>query len=689
MLVARNLVKSYGEQKVIDNFSYAFPNQGMIAIIGPSGVGKSTLLYLLAGMEIPDDGEVYFDGENLADYSPSKLNQYHRHHLSLVFQNDYLFPELTVMENLQLALKIRGYHNQESLTLINQYLDEFHLSSLKEQKVVTLSGGEKSRIGLIRALIHQPEMIFADEPTGALDMEAAMQVMESLKQASKRALVIVVTHNEYLAHTYSEKIINLKYSEDYQKDVIVPLKVKRDLAPSRRELSLTSLFFKNGLFRKNMTDLLNTCSLTLGLLSAAITLGFYHGTHQFMDHLPYQYLDMNTALIQEVRKEKMHNSPLVLNKMAPPSLELQAQIKEIFPEISFCFNYDYVINQHLVISYGNIPLTELEIVTVDSWEVTSLKEELIIEGMMPLNDQAMMINVEAKNYLFEQIKEEVIGKSLDYELLFFYENEHPSDTSQKIKDTLMKDFSLEITGVVEEANVLAIPKIFLSYAFIESLTLVPMENWSEVHEETILWKEFLIESEDSALSDYAVRMVFPYQYIEPLLRNLNGYALNKTTTIDLKNAGVIGLGAFQSLYDFLKIAFTAFLVIGATGVLAIIIIITFAKLVMNKKNLAILRSLGASNKQLSDYFLIEIIMQFLVSFLILGLSPFFLPKINQIFKRLTGIKNAIIIPLHLPNIPYGWPLIIFTLGVLILSMVIILTFQYFSRQIIVKELISE
>ncbi|MGI6714055.1 MAG: ATP-binding cassette domain-containing protein [Bacilli bacterium] len=689
MLIAKNLDKNYGNQKVIENFSYFFPQRGIISIIGPSGVGKSTLLYLLAGMEKLDRGQIFYQEEEISAYSPKERIAYHRHHLSMVFQNDYLFASLTVEENLIIALKIRGYSSRKSQQLIKRYLKEFQLEYLRKQKVDTLSGGEKSRIGLIRALMHEPAMLFADEPTGALDEKSALKVLEILKRFAEKSLVIIVTHSEKLAHAYSDQIIDLNQPHLYQNYAPTSIIRSEKKIIQSRDLSLTSLLLRTRLFKSSVTALLNVGSLSLGVFSALITLGFHHGTKLFMESLPYQYLDMNTALIQEVRKEKMYNSPLVLNKLSPPSREIQAQIKEYYPEVSFHFNYDNVINKRLQISYGGVSLSELEVVTIDRWQHSKFKEDLIVEGCLPTLDEAVTINYQAKEYIYKQTREEGLNKFLDFHLLFSIENIHPNDENQKIVDNLERDFSLEIFGIVEEASVLTTPKIFISQTYLETLGEVMMENWSMAHERTITWNDYWRNTSAPSLSDYAIRIIFPDHYIGQIFHQLHQYPLDELTSLDFKNAGARGYGSFQSLYNFLKIAFNCFVIIGLTGVLAMIIIITFAKLVTNKKNLAILRSLGASNAQLKDYFLADNILQFFLSLSILGITPILLSFLNPLLKNLTGIKEAIVIPLHVLGINYGLPILLLVCGVMVLTFVISMTFQYFSKQIILKELISE
>ena len=261
LLVSKNLSKQYGNKLVINNFSYVFPKRGMVAIMGQSGVGKSTLLHLLAGMEKAEQGDVYYQNQALNQLSRRQLTGYHRYAMSIIFQNHYLFEYLSVEENLYLALKIKGYQAKESKDLINFFLHKFNLDYLAKHKVHTLSGGEKSRISIMRAIIHQPPLIFADEPTGALDEQTAMEIMDILSTCAQQSLVIFVTHNEKIARAYATQIINLNSPRTYQQNwhfiessIVAPKLAKRS------DKSLTFLLIKSRVFQqKTSTWFHNRC----------------------------------------------------------------------------------------------------------------------------------------------------------------------------------------------------------------------------------------------------------------------------------------------------------------------------------------------------------------------------------------------------------------------------------------------
>ncbi|MDD3389117.1 MAG: ATP-binding cassette domain-containing protein [Bacilli bacterium] len=690
LLVAKNLSKQYGNKLVINNFSYVFPKRGMVAIMGQSGVGKSTLLHLLAGMEKAEQGDVYYQNQALNQLSRRQLTGYHRYAMSIIFQNHYLFEYLSVEENLYLALKIKGYQAKESKDLINFFLHKFNLDYLAKHKVHTLSGGEKSRISIMRAIIHQPPLIFADEPTGALDEQTAMEIMDILSTCAQQSLVIFVTHNEKIARAYATQIINLNSPRTYQQNwhfiessIVAPKLAKRS------DKSLTFLLIKSRVFQQKTSTGFTIGALSLAFFATIFTLGFNQGVHKFAQNLPYQYLDMNTALVQEVHTVEMYNSPLVLSRVASPSKDVLEWLSNKYPNITYRFNYDYIINQHLKVSYGQHALEEIEVVTIDKWRINPDREKLLVSGVYPSQNDAIVINQEANRYLLSTIEEDGQGKFLDFSLGFQLDIPHPKKNDEIIIDTLDKTFSLEIKGIIQEASLLETPKIFLTQDYLETLVQSPMINMSEIIQKDITWEEYLNTEEDAGLFNYAQRIIFPDRYIMSLITDIQNYQIAENTKLDFINSGASGIKTFQSLQTFLNMAFQGFLIISLAGVLAIICIITFAKLVTNKKHLAILRSLGASDYQLLAVFICESALIITASLLTLVIIPNLLQYINPFLLKLTGIKEAIVVPWRLLNFEYG---LIIGLGVItfvVFVMIIKLTFNYFSRQIILKELISE
>lgn len=199
------------ERHVLNHFSYGFPTNGLIGIVGKSGSGKSTLLNMISLLDKPTSGDIYFNSENINKWSNKRKIEYHNKDLGFVFQHYNLIESETVMFNIILPGLIAGYSEEEVKKRAVTLLESIKFrKELYYQKACNLSGGEKERVAILRALINNPRIILADEPTGALDSDNSRIIMNILKEISITKLVIVVSHNDSLIEQYAQKIIILK-----------------------------------------------------------------------------------------------------------------------------------------------------------------------------------------------------------------------------------------------------------------------------------------------------------------------------------------------------------------------------------------------------------------------------------------------------------------------------------------------
>ena len=213
MLEVKNLVKVYKskggvETRALDGVSVNFPETGLVFLLGKSGSGKSTLLNMIGGLDKPDDGEIIVKGRSSKDFSQSDFDSYRNTFIGFIFQEYNVLNEFNIEQNISLALQLQGKKNDKEA--VNALLKEVDLEGFNKRKPNTLSGGQKQRIAIARALIKSPEIIMADEPTGALDSNTGKQVLETLKKLSKDKLVIIVSHDQDFAEEYGDRIIELK-----------------------------------------------------------------------------------------------------------------------------------------------------------------------------------------------------------------------------------------------------------------------------------------------------------------------------------------------------------------------------------------------------------------------------------------------------------------------------------------------
>ncbi len=213
MLELKELTKVYKPRKgvpvkALQSVSLSFEERGLVFILGRSGSGKSTLLNLIGGLDFADDGEIIIDGKSSKDFKTADYDAYRNTYIGFIFQEYNMLDDLTVGENIKIALELQNQKAEKER--LESILKDVDLEGYADRKPNELSGGQKQRVAIARALVKNPQIIMADEPTGALDEETGIQVLETLKKLSKEKLVIVVSHDREFAEKYADRIIRLK-----------------------------------------------------------------------------------------------------------------------------------------------------------------------------------------------------------------------------------------------------------------------------------------------------------------------------------------------------------------------------------------------------------------------------------------------------------------------------------------------
>jgi len=228
MLEIKNVTKKYKPKKgvpviALDNVSLNLQEKGMVFVLGKSGSGKSTLLNVLGGLDKYDSGEIIIKGKSSKDFSQSDFDSYRNTYVGFIFQEYNILEEFTVGANIALAMELQGKKATDEI--INNIMDEVDLSGYGSRKPNELSGGQMQRVAIARALVKNPEIIMADEPTGALDSKTGIQVFETLKKLSKTKLVLIVSHDREFAEQYGDRVIEFsdgKIISDIEKQVTEP-----------------------------------------------------------------------------------------------------------------------------------------------------------------------------------------------------------------------------------------------------------------------------------------------------------------------------------------------------------------------------------------------------------------------------------------------------------------------------------
>ncbi len=313
MLCLKNIVKNYyvAEEvvKALRGVSLNFRESEFVAVLGQSGCGKTTLLNIVGGLDKYSDGDLIINGVSTKTYTDRDWDSYRNNTIGFVFQSYNLIPHQTVFENVELALTLSGVSQEERKRRVVEALNKVGLGDQIKKRPNQLSGGQMQRVAIARAIVNNPDIILADEPTGALDSETSIQIMDILKDISKEKLVIMVTHNPELAKEYSTRIINLKDglvigdTNPFEVEEVEEVKpvVKKKRVKSKHSMGFFTalkLSLKN-LFTKKARTILTSFAGSIGIVGIALILSLSSGF---------------TAYIDKVQMDTLSNYPITIEK---------------------------------------------------------------------------------------------------------------------------------------------------------------------------------------------------------------------------------------------------------------------------------------------------------------------------------------------------------------------------------------
>ena len=309
MLQVKNIKKEYHTgsliQKALDGVSLNLRDNEFVAILGPSGSGKTTFLNIIGGLDRYDSGDIIINNISTKDYKDRDWDSYRNHTIGFVFQSYNLIPHQTILSNVELALTISGVTKAKRRKRAEEALKQVGLGEQVHKKPNQLSGGQMQRVAIARALVNDPDILLADEPTGALDSETSIQVMNLLKEVAKDRLVVMVTHNPELAEEYATRIVNLKDGHIISDTDPFNLDEKRLEKPKHQNMGKTSmslwtsltLSFNNLKTKKGRT-FLTAFAGSIGIIGIAAILSLSNGVNEYIKNIEEETLSEYPLQIQ-------------------------------------------------------------------------------------------------------------------------------------------------------------------------------------------------------------------------------------------------------------------------------------------------------------------------------------------------------------------------------------------------------
>jgi putative ABC transport system ATP-binding protein len=642
----QDLGKAYptsgGMKWALRKVSLSLPSVGLIAISGPSGSGKSTLLNLLSSLEKPSEGSIFYNGEDIASFKASRREDYRLKECAFVYQHFNLMEELSARENVALPLLIRGRPKSEAFARADRLLGQYGLGGLASRKAAFLSGGEKQRVALLRSLIAEPKVLFADEPTGALDRENEKKVMAELAALAKVSLVLLVTHNERLIARYAEASLVLEEGRLVSNTVKDPGAKPAPAEAFKRGPNQgwrVTLLWRN--YRRNgLKNLLALAAGTIGYGALLLSLGYVAGSAAALAKERTRSLLYTQARISERKTFEIEGSPLSLTQEGRPSEAEARDFLEGLPNLALEADYSYFFPSFSSYTLNGFPKEPVSFAPISALTLSDRSTAFPVEGDLPTGETLdyCLVNGEFAS----QLQESPVGKTLQLSLSL-------SCSRSGATDVVELSYSFLVAAVVAEFPFLNSPRVYYSHqALKEYLRNTPLPLIS-AKEASPASAASLVEEADG-LSPYSSYGYVAYALNEKSALALEAFAQSlsaKEGTLSLTSASFAVNEAFSSLSSAFSLSLIPFMVIEILGVAFILGSLAYSSFLERRKEAAILEALGARKADRAFIYEGESVLTSLLS---AGLALAFSFPLGKAFSSFLALETGIA---DLVSVPYA------------------------------------
>lgn len=657
MLILKNIKKTYerGGEAILDNINLSFNKNEFVSILGCSGAGKSTLLNIIGGLDEKTSGKLLINGKDIYKCDDLNLDYYRKNNVGFIFQNYNLIEHLTVYENVMLPLLLTNSKNKHKRVL--KMLDKTGLKEKKNSKICDLSGGQKQRVAISRALINNPDIILADEPTGALDYKTGYEIMNLIKKLSKNKLVIMVTHNKVLAKKYSSRIIYLDKGRVISDTN--PLKKKKiyfNMKYNGRNLSIKSalLYSIKTIEAKRKSFLLTSLSSSIGLILVALIISVSNGLKKEMNSYEKNVLSSVPIIIPSVKTKISYKSKMPKNKLYSYDYKEESKINPINDDfvkyinkmktkILCDVNYSRNLKFNVLTEDYNL-LDSVEFIQMPSIKYIK-RNYTLLAGSYPKNKNELMLVADQKNRIDKNILDalkfngdvnvsDIFKKKM--RLIFnddFYIKKDNVYFINKNFENVYKEknnVALKIVGIIrltkdeEESykNDLANEKSSLAYLSnladdvidknINSDIISDINKNDDIMVENINGAEDVLKKKLGGDKTPDLIYIYPKDYNSKnlIIKHINKYNKNKKESkkITYINYSKETIDTSKQMINMISMVLILFSSISLVCTSMMIGIITYISVNNRTKEIGILRSIGASKKEVAMIFLSEVLI---------------------------------------------------------------------------------
>ena len=713
MLELKGIYKSYRIDdlsiEVLKNININFRDKEFISILGASGSGKTTLLNIIGGLDSYDKGDLLIDGFSTSKYLDKDWDNYRNNRIGFVFQNYNLIDHLSVYDNIKVSLTLSNMNKDEIDKKIKDVLDKVGLINYINKKPNTLSGGQMQRVAIARALVNNPDIIVADEPTGALDSKTSKEIMKLLGNISKDKLVVMVTHNSELASKYSTRIINIEdgaiisdtnpYKSNHNKDDI---NITND-TKSNKSMSFVSAFMLSlyNLLTKRKRTIITSIAGSIGIIGIAIVLALSNGVNKYIKDTEVNSVKDYPIIIERktynvfgsivnsdnnIDDVKCKKNRVCVSDDKNSNI-IRNNIKDFKNYIDITKKFSkYALD--IVSSYDvdlNVYTNDYKKINSDNFkELASNNYIEVVYGRLPEKYNELVINIDDNNSLSKEILSSlnITNKNKDnytyneiinysFKLILntdYYKKENNlyvdySNNLDYIKSLIDNGVILNVVGIIKDnestssyigykddlTNYLIdkisktdIYKDQINNRNINLLNNINFNDYDNTYEDLEKSLGIYEINNPSRISIYAK----DYKSKEKIIDLINEYNEKQSKEDKIKYSDMIrtmvrSISKVLGIVSSILIAFAAISLVVSSLMISII---TYVSVLERTKEIGILRSIGASKKDIRRIFESETMIEGLLSGLVGIITSLFITSIvNVVVYKIVGIKSIAIL----------------------------------------------
>ncbi len=597
--------------KALDNVKFEIKNKGIVCILGPSGSGKTTLMNIMGALDSDFDGDIIINDKSLKEFKSKDLDSYRKNTIGFIFQQFYLINKLSAYDNVNVALNLSNAKNKKEKII--DLLKSVEMEKFAKRKVNVLSGGQKQRIAIARALANDPDIILADEPTGALDTKMSLEVMELLKKLSKSKLVVIITHSQELANEYADSIIKMEdgkvisiednIKETEEKNVDVQEEKQENLnnkqfTKSSMSFGKAFLYSLKNLSNRKARTIATSIGMSIGIIGVGLALALSNGT---MNIAKSQIESMMPTNMLTVTHKVADDQKPVRDMMSSDesSLFTFSDVQNLMNKSNNLSHYWAVPTDvmsdffsEVSITKANAESTEVEgssFYTMNGFEPYENIEGNLTLGRNPENEYETVISLNTAEYLINDNKDMKINDLINKDI---YMKFGPT-ASYGQESTENKIYTFKIVGITS-INTMG----YSTYQYSMDTLKLYEEIFSKKKEDMKFYQVYMYVDKDLNTDE-----------IKETITNLN----NSQDKFKIEGAAESTLSNVQVVLDVIRNVLIGFSSISIVVAVLMIGIVIFISVIERISEIGILRAIGARKKDIRNIFLSEAVIIGLLS----------------------------------------------------------------------------